>query len=243
MNISKKIDQEFGLLEKEAIEEYRGISNILKINYLLLAETILELTGPIIKGKILDLGSGLGILSQELAKRYLESEVIGLDISEEMTKKAENLAKAENLNNLKFMVMDAERLGFEDNSIDLIASHGSLHHWGKPKEVFKEIYRVLKNKGLGFISDLRRDAPKEVVDEVKNFLGIHQRKGFLNSIKASYLYEEIKNMLSDLGRNNFEIKEQKFSRNVILKNLEIIKKTNHHSKDYNQLYLNIILRK
>ena len=50
-------------------------------------------------------------------------------------------------------------------SFDFIISNGSLHHWKKPVDIFSEIHRVLKPGQKALISDPRKDAPKEKIEE------------------------------------------------------------------------------
>jgi ubiquinone/menaquinone biosynthesis C-methylase UbiE len=195
------------------------------------------------KGAILDLGTGLGDFAREIAKRLPDSSVFGLDISESMLLKGEILAKNQGLNNLKFKLMDVHNLEFEDNSVDLIISHGSLHHWKEPKEVFSQIYRVLKKKGISFIVDLRRDAPSDLLEEVANLLNPAQRRGFLSSVAASFLPAELEALFLEIGIKDFSIEEQKFSRQVIIKNLAVLRTAARRSDRFNRLYLNIIIKK
>ncbi|MCX7661203.1 MAG: hypothetical protein N2Z79_00790, partial [Candidatus Omnitrophica bacterium] len=103
--------------------------------------------------------------------------------------------------------------------------------------------RVLDVNGIAFISDLKRDAPKELVEEIIEFLSPLQRRAFLNSINESYTIEELKTMLRELNIQNFEVKPQRFSRQAILKNIEEIKNATWRSEKYNQLNLNIVIRK
>lgn len=242
MQASKRIEEELMLSEEEAISEYEGITKIIGITYSLLADKISELVS-FSKGIILDLGTGLGDLAIELAKRFPDSEVFGLDISERIIAQAQLLLEKQGLGNVKFNLMDVHNLGFEDNSINLITSHGSLHHWKDPLTVFSEIYRVLKIGGIGFIADLKRDAPEDIVEEAATFLNLSQRRGFLSSIAASYLPIELEDLLRQLGIKDFKIGEQKFSRQVIIKNLSKIKNTSQRSDRFNKLYFNVIIKK
>ncbi|MCX7661055.1 MAG: class I SAM-dependent methyltransferase [Candidatus Omnitrophica bacterium] len=243
MVLSKRIEEELILEGKEAVQEYRGITKIIGITYILLAEKILESSDSYLNGTILDLGTGLGDFALAVAKKFPSAKVVGLDISEEMLKEAEKNLKDRDFKNVSFCLMDVHRLDFSDNSIDLIVSHGSLHHWHSPIEVFKEIKRVLKENRFAFIVDLRRDAPQDLVDEVSNMLDEAQKRGFLNSIKASYVEEELKQMLKEAGVNNFLLEEQKFSRKSILRNLDVLRNTSQRSERFNRLYFNLWIRK
>ncbi len=243
MQTSKRIEEELVLSEEEAIGEYDGITKIIGITYCLLSDQISQMVVLLKKGIILDLGTGLGNLAIEMARRFPDSQIFGLDISEKIVAQAQMYAQREGLNNIKFKLMDVHNLEFEDNSVDLITSHGSLHHWRNSKKVFTQIYRVLKTGGLGFIVDLRRDAPEEIVREVAGFLSQAQKRGFLSSIATSYLPKEIEDLLSEIGIKDFVISEQKFSRQVIIKNLSKIKAVSRRSDRFNKLYLNVIIKK
>jgi len=242
MQDSKRIEEELMLSEKEAISEYEGITKIIGITYCLLADKISEIAS-FSKGIILDLGTGLGDFAIEIAKRLPDSLVFGLDISRSMIAQGEMFAKEQSLNNLKFRLMDVHNLEFEDNSVDLIISHGSLHHWKDPKEVFSQIYRVLKDNRVSFIVDLRRDAPCDLVEEVAGLLNPAQRRGFLSSVEASFLPAELEALFLKIGIKDFRIEEQKFSRQVIIKNLSRLRVTAKRSDRFNRLYLNIIIKK
>jgi len=113
-----------------------------------IANQIAEDTG---KGIILDLGSGTGYLSIEIAKRSPNLRVYGIDLSRQMVKIARLHGKG--VNNARFVFGNAAKLPFKDSSIDLVISTGASHHWKTPILVFDECYRVLKTDGLAWIYD------------------------------------------------------------------------------------------
>jgi ubiquinone/menaquinone biosynthesis C-methylase UbiE len=49
------------------------------------------------------------------------------------------------------------QIPFPDDSLDLVVSTLSLHHWGDPVGVLDEIARVLRPRGSFLVFDLRRD--------------------------------------------------------------------------------------
>jgi len=98
-------------------------------------------------GKLLDLGAGQGQDSRYFAK--LGYDVISTDISDLALKLSKDDADKEGLN-VKFIELDiADKLPFEDNSFDVVYSHLALHYFTdkKTREVFQEIFRVLKPQG------------------------------------------------------------------------------------------------
>ncbi len=115
------------------------------------------------KGSVVDLGSGTGYLSIEIAKRAPKTKVYGIDLSKKMVKIAKHYAKG--VENAQFKVGNAAELPFEDNSIDFIVSTGSLHHWKKPVKVFDECYRILKSGKEVWIYDGYSDILKEQAEK------------------------------------------------------------------------------
>ena len=103
------------------------------------------------KGTILDLGSGPGHLSIEIARRSPGLQVYGIDLSRQMVKIARRHAK--DVDNARFVFGNAAKLPFKDNSIDLVISTGASHHWKAPRLVFDECYRVLKTGKEAWIYD------------------------------------------------------------------------------------------
>ena len=243
MDKRERIEEEFELESEEiALRDYSHITCVISVNYCLMADELSKF-GEFQEGVAVDLGCGLGDLAIEVARRHLRLTVIGVDISLKAITEAAKRAKEENLDNVRFELQDVHRLGFADNSIDLAVSHGSIHHWRDAAASFSEIYRVLKPGGLAYLNDLRRDAPQEIVEEVKTSLPPSQAKGFINSIQAAYIPEELRTMLSGLGIRDFEVSEQKFSRETIFKNIGILRRNSSRSADYNKLSQSILIRK
>jgi len=93
---------------------------------------------------IVDLGCGIGRLTEFMVGDF--KEVIGVDISSEMIKQAKKRVKG-----AKFIETDGWTIPLEDNSVDFVFSYLVFQHFKERKMVeanFKEVYRVLKPKGL-----------------------------------------------------------------------------------------------
>ncbi|MBI2755398.1 MAG: class I SAM-dependent methyltransferase [Chloroflexi bacterium] len=105
---------------------------------------------------VLEIGSGPGELSIEIARRLPGSDVVGIDLAETMIRAAADRARAAGLDErVRFVLADAARLPLDDDSIDITVSTLSLHHWSDPGAVFAEIGRVLRPGGTALIYDLR----------------------------------------------------------------------------------------
>ncbi len=124
-------------------------------------EIALEVINRVEGGIVVDLGSGTGYLSIEIAKMAPKLKVYGIDLSKAMVNIARKHAQAAKVENVQFKFCNAAALPFENDSIDFIVSTGSLHHWRKPVEVLNESYRVLKNGKEAWIYDGCPDIPEE----------------------------------------------------------------------------------
>lgn len=94
--------------------------------------------------RVLDVGCGAGFFSIILAG--LGYEVTGIDLTEEMIIKARKLAEVEGVQ-CTFTTMDAEQLGFKDQSFDIVISRNVTWNLPHPLEGYREWLRVLKNGG------------------------------------------------------------------------------------------------
>lgn len=95
-------------------------------------------------GVLLDIGTGPGVLPINIAARFPHSKIIGIDLSDKMIEIANKNKNNKGLDNVEFRVMDANALKLNDNSLDMVISTGSLHHWKNPVRILNEIYRCLK---------------------------------------------------------------------------------------------------
>jgi len=153
------------------------------------------------EGKVLDMGTGSGLLAIELAKaKGCHFDITAVDISENMIKRAtDNARQAGVEDKVRFMVSTAAALPFPDNSFDLVMSYASLHHWLEPVTVFNEIERVVKKSGSFIIRDNKRvyQNPfwKAVIWFISRFMNKRHRENWPTAILASYTIPEVKEML------------------------------------------------
>jgi ubiquinone/menaquinone biosynthesis C-methylase UbiE len=110
-----------------------------------------EIAEKVKGGIILDLGSGPGFLSTEIARKAPGSRVCGIDLGRQMVKIAARHARG--IGNVQFVFGNASRLPFKGDSIDLAVSTGVFHHLKSPRLVFEECHRVLKAGGEAWIYD------------------------------------------------------------------------------------------
>lgn len=95
--------------------------------------------------KVLEYGCGTGSFSFDLAEKG--AFVHGIDISEVAIDEANKTALSKSYNkNLKFSVMNAEDLKYENDFFDRICGNSILHHL-ELKTSLKELTRVIKSEG------------------------------------------------------------------------------------------------
>jgi precorrin-6B methylase 2 len=104
---------------------------------------------PNIKGEtILDIGSGFGSFTMEIAKNNPDSKVYGIDLHDSLTGQAQMNAEVLGVSNVEFRTGSAYALPFEADSADVATCFFMLHHLEDIKFALFEIKKVLKNGGL-----------------------------------------------------------------------------------------------
>jgi ubiquinone/menaquinone biosynthesis C-methylase UbiE len=151
-------------------------------------------------GTVLDLGSGTGYLSIEIAKKVPDVQVYGIDLSGQMVKIARRHAKG--VGNARFHLGNVAELPFEDDSVDFIVSTGALHHWKRPTRVFDECYRVLEIGKERWIYDPCADALKDEAAKAKKEYGFFRYRlltkiAELHGFSRAEYEGKIKNILEE----------------------------------------------
>jgi len=102
-----------------------------------------------IKGEmILDIGSGFGTLTLQIAKNNPDSKIYGIDIHDSLTGQAQMNAEILGVSNLEFKTGSVYSLPFENDFVDTATCFFMLHHLEDLKLALIEIKRVLKKGGI-----------------------------------------------------------------------------------------------
>ena len=133
--------------------------------------------------RVLDVGTGSGIVALDAAKRVGEAgRVTGVDLSEGMLALARAKAgRAALTRRVEFRRMDAERLEVEDASFDAVVSLFALRHFPNPDAALAQMHRVL-HPGGRLVVAVGRGAPllsltgltaasRRILDHILTLLG------------------------------------------------------------------------
>jgi SAM-dependent methyltransferase len=95
--------------------------------------------------KALEIGVGNGSHAQLLAMHA--GDFTGIDLTDYGVKSTTERMRVFGLDKAKIMQMNAEELQFADNTFDFVWSWGVIHHSANPRQILKEINRVLRPGG------------------------------------------------------------------------------------------------
>lgn len=124
--------------------------------------------------RVVDVGSGAGFDSL-IASRLVgpAGQVIGVDMTPEMLKKARQAAAEAELNQVKFRGGYAESLPVPDGWADVVISNGVVNLCPDKLALFEEMYRVLKPGGHIQIGDImvQRAVPEDAKEDIDLWTG------------------------------------------------------------------------
>ena len=169
---------------------------------------------------IVDLGCGPGNISEKLSDKWPNVNILGIDGSQEMIKKANSSLfknKTTNrFNNLSYICTDIRNIDkskiFSNKAITLLVSNSFIHHIINLDKFFEFIIHLSNKETINFHKDLIR--PKDIntalnlkakcAEKYNNVL----TNDYYASLKASYRKSEIKAKLKELKLNSIEVKEE-----------------------------------
>lgn len=112
-------------------------------------QDILDKLSCITYTNFLDLGCGTGEMIKKILTYTTKKQAYGIDISPNMIKIArEKLPKSVDLR-----IGDSEALPYLNSCFDVVYCNDSFHHYPNPKNVIREVCRVLKENGVFIICD------------------------------------------------------------------------------------------
>jgi ubiquinone/menaquinone biosynthesis C-methylase UbiE len=129
-------------------------------------QEVLELAKPRPGDLALDVATGTGNTAFALAPHV--RRVVGVDITREMLDEARRLTAERKVTNADWVIADACRLPFQDETFDLYTVRAAPHHFADVDAFLAEAYRVLKPKHDAAFIDCAPPLPaREVLHEVE----------------------------------------------------------------------------
>ena len=171
------------------------------------------------KDLIVDLGCGPGNISEKLAIKWPNTEVIGIDGSKEMILRAEYNKNISNnqkkLKNLLYICSDIKDIKSDNflfnKEISLLVSNSLIHHITYIEDFFNTIKSLSSNNTVNFHKDLKRPLDEKSALELKAQCSKIYNETLTNdyyaSLKASYTFKELKNFTLKNNLSSLEVFE------------------------------------
>lgn len=172
--------------------------------------------------RVLDVGCGTGVLTEQLLQHYKKATVLGVDLAESMVRRTAQ--RGGWFRKPKTLCADASALPFAAASMDMLVSNLMLQWCNDLPQVFTEWGRVLRPDGLVMFATFGPDTLKELraawqqVDgqpHVSQFVDMHDvgdallQAGFRDPVmdmeRITLTYDAVPDLLRDLkaiGANN-----------------------------------------
>jgi ubiquinone/menaquinone biosynthesis C-methylase UbiE len=171
-------------LERQALYREYGYDRELAVNF------VIDAAGEI-KPPVLDVGTGKGFTSLELARRGFP--VTSVDISEEWMRGAFLIAKAAGVDDLiDFHIADANELPFSNETFNLVTFVNAIHHMEDFSGALREIARVLKPGGRLLVTELT-DEGFAILDR------IHESEGRVHERDSRHTIDDVAAVLPGVG--------------------------------------------
>jgi len=147
---------------------------------------VLDLAQPQPADLALDVATGTG--NTALALAPFVRRVIGLDLTREMLAHASRLTQERSVSNAEWVLGDASRLPFADDSFELYTVRAAPHHFTDFDGFLSEALRVLKPGGAAALVDC---APPTAAREVLHDVEVRRDPSHVRSLTVSEWTERL----------------------------------------------------
>lgn len=167
--------------------------------------------------RIVNLGCETGILTLMLGGECRVA-ITGIDEDPLLLKGAnENLRIAKLCNypgDAMFICAPFDSLPIESHSVDIVFADNFIYRCDKIEDVLKESRRIVKEDGIILFNQLLRDADKEKIRFIKQYLKIDSfggEKEFMDTLNSCYSFNEYEKVLIENSDWGFEIRKEQMS--------------------------------
>ena len=155
------------------------------------------------RGRVLDLGCGPADILVRFARRYPESECVGIDGAEAMLAPGRRLVEQKGLLNRITLHCQCLPLTDTDGCFQVILSNSLLHHLHQPQILWQTIRDCTAPGGAILVMDLFRPSSKEDARRIVDSYAGNESKilqlDFYNSLLAAFRVDEVRAQLLQAG--------------------------------------------
>ena len=150
--------------------------------------------------RILDVGCGIGGTVASLNERLSSVQLYGLNIDARQLEVARQTVIARTGNRVQFVVGDACRLPFRDQSLDLVTAVECSFHFTSRKQFLNEVRRVLRPGGMLSVSDLLTDDHISPIGPVRRLVFPQRlQTPFFGKLDLSYSLQDYRTAANAAG--------------------------------------------
>ena len=164
------------------------------------ADEVLEISDPLARGVVIDIGSGPGTMCECLRVSMPGTKVVGIDRCERMIEHAR-----ESYPRCTFIEGCAEAIPLRSASVDIVVSLNTLHHLSDVRLALYEMARVLRPGGIVYLGDLRRDASGHAIRDKLSRIHIAVAEDFKRSLRSAFTMREFRDEAVGIGFENISV--------------------------------------
>lgn len=167
---------------------------------------------PIGRERILEIGSGNGLVTIELARTVPNGSVVGIEISEEMYRKAIINIDVHAISNIQLRNMNALEIDFTEE-FDAVFSNSAIHWIEDQRRIYEIIFKSLHPGGRIMIQTGMKERNR-LVDTVIALYQSGRYQAHLSKVRLPWKYltpEEIEEVLSDVGFRKISVESVPFT--------------------------------
>lgn len=102
---------------------------------------------------IVDIATGTGDVAISMAKNIPSTQIVGIDLSEEMLKIAQQKIERMGITNIRLLCDDAENLSLPSNSFDVVTISFGIRNFENIDKGLSEFHRILREGGSLFVME------------------------------------------------------------------------------------------
>jgi ubiquinone/menaquinone biosynthesis C-methylase UbiE len=185
-----KNSKDYKRFDPEGAKEFAGIANeIFAPIYPVIAEQIMKRC-HVREGMCIDAGAGASNLAVALADMS-ELRIYAMDFSWNIQRMAmKNIVSKGLQERIQFVLGDVHKMPFHDNLASMVVSRGSMRFWKNKPKAFKELHRILKPGGKGYVGGGAGSAAlSQAIDEEMDRRGLEwKHRAKLKYTKKDHKY-------------------------------------------------------